>query len=263
MQSSSLVAGSPLPSFPIVWLLLPESVAFLDRQRKPGALDAINRILTRFGHESITALTPDTAASAQRSVMDILKPGLIVSTLLITLGYFAHVVSFYFIIKWVPKLVVDMGFAPKAAAGVLTWANVGGAAGVVLFGLIATRVSLKALTLVALRRLVGHGHLVRTRLARSCVAVERRGNRRRVHQLGDRRVLLAVRQGFSDACTRDGHRLRDRRRPRRARLLAPVIAGYLLQAGFGLQAVATMMAMGSLSSAAALLVLKVRATDRE
>lgn len=74
----------------------------------------------------------------------------------------AHITSFYFIIKWVPKLVVDMGFAPKAAAGVLTWANVGGAAGVVLFGLIATRVGLKALTIVTL---VGHGHLVWARRA--------------------------------------------------------------------------------------------------
>src|SRR5271167_2621766 len=60
---------------PIVWFLLPESVAFLDRRRKPGALAAINRILTRFGHEPLPALTPDTAASAQRSVMDIFKPG--------------------------------------------------------------------------------------------------------------------------------------------------------------------------------------------
>ena len=42
-------------------------------------------------------------------------------------------------------------------------------------------------------------------------------------------------------------------------MLAPVLAGYLLEAGFGLQAVATMMAMGSLLSAAALLMLKVRA----
>jgi hypothetical protein len=44
-------------------------------------------------------------------------------------------------------------------------------------------------------------------------------------------------------------------------VLAPVIAGYLLQAGFGLQAVATTMAMGSLLSAAALLALKVPATE--
>ncbi len=63
---------------PIVWFLLPESVAFLDRRRKPGALDAINRILTRFGHESMPRLTADTVESAQRSVMDIFKPGLIV-----------------------------------------------------------------------------------------------------------------------------------------------------------------------------------------
>src|ERR1700685_1105995 len=51
----------------VVWLLLPESVAFLDRQRKPGALEAINRILTRFGHESMPELSPDTAESVRRS----------------------------------------------------------------------------------------------------------------------------------------------------------------------------------------------------
>jgi benzoate transport len=247
---------------PIVWMLLPESVAFLDRQRKPGALDAINRILTRFGHESMAALTPETAASAQRSVMDIFKPGLIVSTLLITLGYFAHVVSFYFIIKWVPKLVVDMGFAPKAAAGVLTWANVGGAAGVVLFGLIATRVGLKALTLVAL-------------LGSSAMVIWfGRGS----HDLAALSSAVAIAGVFTNSAIGGYYLLFARVFPTHVRatgtgfaigvgrggaLLAPVIAGYLLEAGLGLQAVATMMAMGSLSSAAALLALKVRTTDRE
>src|SRR5580698_9539356 len=139
-----------LAFIPIVWFLLPESVDFLDRRRKPGALPAINRILVRFGHEPTAALSPETAESVRLSVMDIFKPGLIVATVLITLGYFTHVMSFYFIIKWVPKLVADMGFTPKAAAGVLTWANVGGAAGVALFGLIAMRVNLKTLTLAVL-----------------------------------------------------------------------------------------------------------------
>ena len=41
----------------------------------------------------------------------------------------------------------------------------------------------------------------------------------------------------------------------------PFIAGYLLQAGFGLQAVAAMMAWARCLSAAALLALKVQATD--
>ncbi|HWX80727.1 MAG TPA: MFS transporter [Steroidobacteraceae bacterium] len=247
---------------PIVWFLLPESVAFLDRRRKPGALDAINRILTRFRHEPVSALSPDTVESTQRSVMDILKPGLIVSTLLVTVGYFAHVISFYFIIKWVPKLVVDMGFAAKAAAGVLTWANVGGATGVVLFGLIATRVGLKALTLITL---VG-----------SSVMVVWFG--RGSHDLGSLTSTVAIAGLFTNAAIGGYYMLFARVFPTHVRatgtgfavgvgrggaLLAPVVAGYLLQAGLGLQAVATMMAMGSLCSAAALLALKVGATEPE
>jgi benzoate transport len=245
---------------PIVWFLLPESVAFLDRRRKPGALDAVNRILTRFGHEPVAALSAQTAESAQRSVMDIFKPGLIVTTVLVTLGYFTHVTSFYFIIKWVPKLVVDLGFTPKAAAGVLTWANVGGATGVVLFGLIATRVSLKALTLVTL-------------LGSSAMVVWfGRGS----PDLMSLSITVAIAGLFTNSGIGGYYLLFAKVFPTHVRatgagfaigvgragaVLAPVMAGYLLQAGLGLQAVATMMALGSLLSAAALLALKVRAAE--
>jgi benzoate transport len=256
-----IFGGSITAAFiPAVWFLLPESVDFLDRQRKPGALEAINRILRRFGHESMAALTPDTAESAQRSVMDIFKPGLIVATVLITLGYFAHVTSFYFIIKWVPKLVVDMGFAPKAAAGVLTWANVGGASGVAIFGLIATRVGLKALTVVTLvgsSAMVvwfGRGSPDLAALA-STVAIAGLFINSAIagYYLLFAKVfpthVRATGTGFAIGVGRGGA------------VLAPILAGYLFQAGFGLQAVATMMSMGSLLSAAALLALKVRATE--
>ena len=199
---------------------------------------------------------PGYCRNRARSVMDILKPGLILSTL-IGLGYFAHVMSFYFIIKWVPKLVVDMGFAPKAAAGVLTWANVGGATGVVIFGLIATR-GLKALTLVTL-------------LGSSAMVIWfGRGS----HILRRSSATVAIAGVFTNAAIGGYYMLFAKVFPTHVRatgtgfamgvgrggaLLAPVVAGYLLQAGFGLQAVATVMAMGSLFSAAALLALKVRA----
>ena len=42
---------------PIVWWLVPESVAFLDRRGAPGALEQINRILARFGHAPASALS--------------------------------------------------------------------------------------------------------------------------------------------------------------------------------------------------------------
>ena len=40
-----------------------------------------------------------------------------------------HIMTFYFLMKWIPKAVADMGFPTAAAGGVLVWANVGGAAG--------------------------------------------------------------------------------------------------------------------------------------
>ncbi|TLZ44086.1 MAG: MFS transporter, partial [Gammaproteobacteria bacterium] len=127
---------------PIVWLLVPESVAFLDRRRPPGALERINRILVRFGHPPVSVLSEASPGAERRSIADLFKPGLLTTTVLITFVYFAHITSFYFIIKWVPKIVVDMGFEPRAAAGVLVWANVGGAVGGAIFGLIATRLGL-------------------------------------------------------------------------------------------------------------------------
>ena len=148
---------------PLVWLLLPESVAFLDRARPPGALERINRVLTRFGHPTAAVLAAPPATAATRSLADIFKPGLVVTTIVITCAYFAHVTSFYYILKWVPKIVVDMGFSPKAAAGVLTWANVGGVTGGAVFGLIATRVGLKRLTISHPDCRIGDDHLVRAR----------------------------------------------------------------------------------------------------
>ncbi len=245
---------------PIVWYLVPESVAFLDRQRKPAALQAINRILTRYGHEPMTALVPVTAESARRSVMDIFRPGLIATTILMTLAYFAHITSFYFVIKWVPKLVVDLGFEPRAAAGVLTWANVGGAAGVVIFGLIATRVSLKALTVAALLGAsamivwFGRGSTDLATLARTVAIAGLFGN----SAIAGSYLLFAKVYPTHVRATGTGFAIG---MGRGGAVLGPVIAGYLFQAGLGLQAVAMMMAMGPLLAAAALLALRVRDAD--
>jgi hypothetical protein len=74
--------------------------------------------------------------------MDIFRPELLAATLTITLAYFAHITSFYFIMKWVPKRAADMEFEPSAAAGVLMWTNVGCASDGALLGLIALRTGL-------------------------------------------------------------------------------------------------------------------------
>ncbi|TLZ28765.1 MAG: MFS transporter [Gammaproteobacteria bacterium] len=245
---------------PIVWLLVPESVAFLDRRRPPGALERINRILVRFGHPPVSVLSEASPGAERRSIADLFKPGLLTTTVLITFVYFAHITSFYFIIKWVPKIVVDMGFEPRAAAGVLVWANVGGAVGGAIFGLIATRLGLKALTLCVLLATsvmivwFGHGSAdlatLKTTLAitglftNSAIA----GLYLLFAQVFPTHVR-ATGTGFAIGVGRGGA------------VLAPVAAGYLFHAGFALQTVALAMASGSVLAAVALLALRVRDAD--
>ena len=242
---------------PLVWLLVPESVAFLDRRRASGALGEINRILTRLGHPAADSLTAVDPAAEERSIADVLKPGLLATTVLVTLGYFAHITSFYYLLKWVPKIVVDMGFAPQTAAGMLTWVSIGGAVGGVLFGLIATRVALKPLTLVTL-------------LAASLMIV-RFGHGAK--DLDGLKTTLAFAGCFTNAAIAGFYLLFAKVFPTHVRatgtgfaigvgrggaVIAPVIAGYLFQAGFALQSVSLIMACGSLLAAGALLALKVR-----
>ena len=245
---------------PLVWLLLPESVAFLDQRRGPGALEQINRILARLGHAPADALSTAAGPTRQRSIADILKPGLLATTVLITFAYFAHITSFYFIIKWVPKIVVDMGFAPQAAASALTSVSIGGAVGGALFGLIATRTGLKPLTIAALLAgalmvaWFGHG----------------------AADLGSLKGTLAVAGLFTNAAIAGLYLLFAQVFPTHVRAtgtgfaigvgrggaaLAPVVAGYLFRAGFTLQVVALIMACGSLLAAATLLALRVREGD--
>jgi benzoate transport len=240
---------------PVVWLLVPETVAFLDRRRPAGALDKINRTLARFGHARITQLS-DPHPDDRGSGLDIFKPGLLLTTILMTFGYFAHITSFYFILKWVPKIVVDMGFAPTAGAAVLTWANIGGATGGVLFGLIATRVGLKQLTIIvllgafAMITWFGRGapDIVSLSATVAVVGLFTNSGVAGFYLLLARVYPTHVRAsgtGFAVGLGRGGA------------TLAPVIAGYLFQAGFGLPVVAALMAIGSLMSALALTGVRV------
>ncbi len=245
---------------PLVWFFIPETPAFLDHRRPEGALARVNRTLVRFGHAAVSALSAEIADAPKKSIADIFKPALLTTTLLITFAYFAHITSFYFILKWVPKIVVDMGFEPRAAAGVLTWANVGGASGGAIFGMLAIRFGLKPLTIFTL--VISSGMIVwfgagSNDLAALSMMVAATGFFTNSAIVGLYSLFAkvfpthvrATGTGFAIGLGRGGA------------ALAPVLAGYLFAAGFGLQTVALCMGFGSLLAAAALLMLKERAAD--
>ncbi len=243
---------------PIVLWWVPESVVWLCQRRPARALERVNHSLTRLGHGRVDALP--AAALAPRSQSwgraGIFRPELIVTTLLVTLGYALHVTTFYFTLKWIPKIVVNMGFTASMAAGVLVWANVGGATGGAVLGVLTHHVGLKALTLAwlvassVMVAVFGHSPADLTQLSLTCALAGFCTNGAIVglYAIIARAYPADARAagtGFAIGMGRGGA------------VLAPIIAGYLFQANWGLQAVALTMAVGSLLAAAAVSVLRV------
>ncbi len=246
---------------PLSWFLIPESIPYLASRQPPGALDRINRTLVRFGHPIATGLSADPAQTSRASISALFGPGMIATTIIVTFAYFAHVVSFYFILKWIPKIVTDIGFNPALAGGVLVWANVGGALGGAVFGLLTQGFPLKALTIGALAiggalvALFGRGAAELSTLATVAAVAGFFTNGAivglySIFAYAFPTHLRATGTGFAIGVGRGGA------------ALAPFAAGVLFQAGYGLQTVAIVMACGSLLAAAALSMLRIGETAR-
>lgn len=235
---------------PVVYLFVPESVAWLCEKQPANALARINIILKRMGKESVTSLPPP-AISKQQSLTSIFSAELAPTTILVTLAYALHITTFYYILKWVPKIVVDMGFEASSAAGVLVWANLGGASGGALFGLLTQRFHLFKLTIGALLLgtamviLFGTGFDNLYQLSLVSAAVGFFTNSGVVGLY----AILAQVYPASTRATGSGFAIG---MGRGGAVFAPILAGFLFAAGQGLQTVSVIMALGSTLAAVAL-----------
>ena len=136
---------------PLVILLVPETPAYLAMQKKPGALEKVNKSLRAFKKPEIGSLPKVVEEGPQPKVTDILsKPKLRKVTLLLAFGYMFHTLTFYYILKFAPTIVADAGFSQPDAASTLTYANIGGALGGFLFGFLLKQFDIKGPTIGAL-----------------------------------------------------------------------------------------------------------------
>jgi MFS family permease len=251
-----LGAAATAALLPAVYFLMPESVHWLTRKQPANALQRVNAALAQIGHSAVSALPAVQEDTRKKSVGDIFSPALIATTLLVTAAYFFHIVSFYFILKWTPKIVVDMGFAPSAAGGILTWANFGGAMGGAAFGLLTARIGLKPLTIAI--------------LVLSSVAIAIFGQT--PADLGTLAYLAALAGFFGNAAISGLYSIAAYAFPTHVRatgtgfvigvgrggaVLAPIFAGYLLESGFALPFVGLVMGLGSLFAAIVLFFVRI------
>ena len=242
---------------PIVYWAIPESVAWLTHKQPPRALEKINRTLGRMGHPTLSELPAAVHEVSKSSAREAFSTAYIATTLLVTCAYFFHITTFYYVLKWIPKIVVDMGFNPSSAAGVLVWANVGGALGGALLGLASHYFPIKKLTIIVLFvsffivNLFGRGPTDLQHLALICGSIGffTNGGIVGLYALFAQVFPTRIRAfgtGFAIGTGRGGA------------VLAPIIAGVLFQAGQPLSKVSLIMALGSLIAAGLLSVLRVK-----
>jgi MFS family permease len=241
--------------FPIAWFLLPESVGYLMQRRPADLLSRVNKALRGVGHSIVDSLPNATGETAKTSVTELFSPGLRRTTLLLTIGYFTHIMTFYFILKWIPKIVVDMGYEPSAAGGVLVWANVGGLTGALLLSVLSLRIPTRVLVIsvmllsVIMVSIFGQGQADLGQLSLIAAAA---GFCTNAGVVGLYAIIAssfptAVRGGGTGFVIGFG---------RGGAALGPIFAGLLFSFDFGLPVVAIMMASGSLVAAVTLYLLK-------
>jgi len=248
--------GMTVALIPIVFLFVPETVAWQVRNQKAGTLEKVNSTLRKMGHAAFAALPDMKAELAQSSHDSIFSPQLIRTTVFVTAAYFFHIITFYFILKWTGVILVDRGFAEAQAAGVLSWINVGGASGGALLGFLTLKYNLKGLTI---------GSMV---LSTAAVIVYGTYGA----SLTQMTVICVVCGFFINAAINGMYAIFAHAYPTQVRaagtgfaigvgrggsILAPIAAGYMFNGGMSVPAVSVILAFGSMLAAIALLFLKI------
>lgn len=244
---------------PLVWFLLPETIAFLLYARPVGALDRINRSLRRMGKQQIAALPDLDERGARSRLSELFGPDLKPATLLLGGSYVFQIMTFYFLLKWIPKLVVDFGYPVTSAAHVLVWANVGGVIGSLVLSLMTQRFSIRTLTATwmvmgsASVILFGQGHGGPG--AMSLVAAVGdfflNGANVGLYAMIAQSFPARLRAGATGLLIGAG---------RAGAALGPILGGFFLNAGLPIGIVALIMSAGSLVAALAILSLRYRET---
>ena len=210
-----LGAGATAAMIPVVWLLVPESVSWLCRRQPANALSRINASLKRMGHAVIDALPPLSVGPVRAPLADVFKARYLALTLLLVFAYFAHITSFYYILKWVAPIISKLGYSPSNIADVLFWVSVGGAAGGALLGALCAAHE----SHLAHQQCDVAGHDLDIDLwngpEQSWRAQAHRRDLRLLHQCRHRGAVHPAGARLSHASARHGNRRGDRRRPRR------------------------------------------------
>ena len=245
-----------LTLLPIAVYFLPESIHWHVARRRPGALPSVNRTLGRMGLETIESLPAQTARPHKPSIAALFQKRYVYITSTLTIAYFTLIMAFYFIMKWTPKIVVDLGFDQASAGSVLVFASVGSLLGAVTLGLMSSRIRLRptviAVMIVAFAFFglfgMGHTDLARLSLFAAIAIFFTNAAVVGMYPIMAKSFPAELRAsgiGFAIGVGRGGS------------ALGPLIAGLLFEGGSSLLTVSLIMGGGTLVAALMILILPI------
>mgnify|MGYP003672364388 CR=1 FL=1 len=129
----------------IAFLLIPESLKFLIERRPANALQSVNRILGKLKKPLIDALPEiseqqgNARTGLVATMLKLLAPEHRKLTLTLWITFFLCFATLYFLMSWIPKLVVDAGYSSEVGRDAFFLFNFGGVLGVYVMGICSTR----------------------------------------------------------------------------------------------------------------------------
>jgi MFS family permease len=128
----------------LVVLLVPESIKFLALKRGDGVLERINKTLILIKREPLAEFPEVTVNEDEKSgsVSSLLTPDYKVTTVRLWSVFFLAFFTLYFMMSWIPRILIKSGMPEDFSGLALTLFNLGGVVGIVVLGLLTTRIKL-------------------------------------------------------------------------------------------------------------------------
>lgn len=127
---------------PVV-MLLPESVDYIAKFTKPSSIERINAINLKLGRPPIDSLPPAHEIPRHtllQSVLLLFGRQFWLRTAMIWLAFFFLLMSLFFVLSWVPKLLIGQGMSQADGIRGGQAVNLLGAVGIMTFAIISTRI---------------------------------------------------------------------------------------------------------------------------
>ena len=131
----------------LVYWFVPESLEYLCNRRPQNALEKINDILARIGKPCIDALpqTDNQEPAPKAHAGSLLTAERRGPTILLWATTFFCFLTLYFLMSWIPKLVVESGLSLEKGIYTAAAFNLGGVTGIMLLGFFSMRLPLSNL----------------------------------------------------------------------------------------------------------------------